>query len=349
MPTLRKYMVFLLVAGTLIVLDQWTKHLADTGLATGAHPQPIFVGAEEAGEPLASALVARFPGLKDTVLRVAGKEVSRLDRVTGLDPDQSAFAPVKGPHQTRVPLGYYVFADRRLDKAPRRVELVEKALLTRWLGMALADRPVEEVRAIVDAHYGDVTLAEHLAAEVYGIDAGEAAALIRDGYAIPYFSMRRGVEGATEVKEGELYLLHDRKVDVIPGLFRFHYKENPGAAWGFLASASDSFRQVFLSGINVLASLVILIILVRLGAGHWSAILAFAGIFSGAVGNVIDRINFNYVIDFVDMYVSHMHWPTYNVADVGITVGVIVLVVEMLFFKNSPFAQGAKDRSEEAA
>jgi signal peptidase II len=67
-------------------------------------------------------------------------------------------------------------------------------------------------------------------------------------------------------------------------------------------------------------------------------------VFGGAVGNFVDRIARHYVVDFIDMYVGSSHWPTYNVADIGITVGVILLAFQMLR-KRPPFHEPGKARA----
>jgi signal peptidase II len=59
-------------------------------------------------------------------------------------------------------------------------------------------------------------------------------------------------------------------------------------------------------------------------------LVAYSSILGGAIGNLIDRIQSNFVIDFLDMYVGDSHWPTYNIADVGISTGVAILLFDML-------------------
>ena len=77
------------------------------------------------------------------------------------------------------------------------------------------------------------------------------------------------------------------------------------------------------------------------------AAVAFALVLSGAIGNFIDRLRFNYVIDFIDMYPG-FSYPTYNVADIAITGGVLLLVVEMFVKKKASFLRSTGQKNEES-
>ena len=124
--------------------------------------------------------------------------------------------------------------------------------------------------------------------------------------------------------------LHE-SIPVIPNLFSFTYIRNPGAAFGLLAGSSNAFRTVFF-GITSLFALALLgTILVRLPATDWVGQVSIAGILGGAVGNLIDRLRFGEVIDFLDVYVESYHWPAFNVADSAISVGVVCLIIHFAF------------------
>jgi signal peptidase II len=114
--------------------------------------------------------------------------------------------------------------------------------------------------------------------------------------------------------------------EVIPGLFNITFLTNPGAAFGLLAGWETVWRQVFFVGFSLLA-LVALFFAYRLFR-HESrlAVHGLALIGGGAVGNLIDRLRFGEVIDFLDFYVGSYHWPAFNVADAGITIGVGLLL-----------------------
>jgi len=120
-------------------------------------------------------------------------------------------------------------------------------------------------------------------------------------------------------------------VRIIPGFFDLTNVRNPGAAFGFLAGAQGWWRTAFFIIVSI-GALVVIAYLVRKTADRLS-LIAFSLIGGGAVGNLVDRIRFGEVVDFIDWYYRSWHWPAFNIADSGITVGVALLAVEMLFFQ----------------
>jgi len=118
--------------------------------------------------------------------------------------------------------------------------------------------------------------------------------------------------------------------DVLPvtGFFNLVLAYNKGAAFSFLASASG-WQHGFFVAIAIGASLIILYLLAR--HGHQKLFsLALAMILGGAVGNVIDRLAYGHVIDFLDFHVGGWHWPAFNVADSAIVGGALLLIVDEL-------------------
>jgi signal peptidase II len=113
---------------------------------------------------------------------------------------------------------------------------------------------------------------------------------------------------------------------VIEHFFNICYVLNTGAAFGILADSA--VRVPLLTGVAVLAALVILWIYRRID-GHQLQRFALALVFSGAIGNLIDRIRLGAVIDFLDVHWYQHHWPAFNVADSAITIGVSLLLVDM--------------------
>jgi signal peptidase II len=120
--------------------------------------------------------------------------------------------------------------------------------------------------------------------------------------------------------------LHE-SIPIIPNLFSLTYIRNPGAAFGLLAGSSNAFRMVFFGLTSILALGLLGAILFRMPERDWVGRLSVAGILGGAVGNLIDRLRYGEVIDFLDVYVDSYHWPAFNVADSAITVGVLFLIV----------------------
>lgn len=119
-----------------------------------------------------------------------------------------------------------------------------------------------------------------------------------------------------------------RHVPVVDGFWSFRYIENPGAAWGLLANASEAVRVPFFIVISLAAMALILVFFRRLEDHQRLLIFGLSLVFGGAIGNFIDRLHLNYVIDFIDWYVGRYHWPTFNVADAAITAGVGLLLAD---------------------
>jgi len=113
---------------------------------------------------------------------------------------------------------------------------------------------------------------------------------------------------------------------VFPGFFSITHVRNPGAAFGFLAEASPLFRVAFFIAITLIALGLILYYLGRSTEAEARQAAGLSLIFTGAVGNLIDRVRFGEVVDFLDVYWGVHHWPAFNVADSAITIGAILLI-----------------------
>lgn len=113
-------------------------------------------------------------------------------------------------------------------------------------------------------------------------------------------------------------------VTVLENFFHFTYVRNRGAAFGFLSD--HAIRLPFFITVAVVASVAILWYLRRLGDDQRLLAFALSLVFSGAIGNLIDRIRLGEVIDFIDVHWHDLHWPAFNVADSAITVGVVLLL-----------------------
>ena len=118
-----------------------------------------------------------------------------------------------------------------------------------------------------------------------------------------------------------------QSMPVVEGLFNITYLRNRGAAFSFLADAS--WRLPFFIVITLIACCVIGVVMLKLRQDQKLAQVALAMIFSGAVGNLIDRVRIGEVIDFLDVYWKSYHWPAFNVADSLICVGVALMVIDM--------------------
>ena len=125
------------------------------------------------------------------------------------------------------------------------------------------------------------------------------------------------------------FLIHESHA-VINGFFNLVYVMNPGAAFGFLANMSETFRYVFFIGITVVIMLCIIYYIVKSKQQNMLMVISLTLIFGGAVGNLIDRIRFGAVVDFLDVYIGTAHWPAFNVADSAISVGAVLMVWGMI-------------------
>ena len=128
------------------------------------------------------------------------------------------------------------------------------------------------------------------------------------------------------------FLLHARQ-PVIDGFFDLTLAYNPGAAFSFLADAGGWQRWFF----TILATVVTIILVVwlkRLPAHEKLNAAALSLIIGGAIGNLIDRIAYGHVIDFLLLYYQQWSWPAFNVADSAISVGVVLMLLAM--FHSSP-------------
>jgi signal peptidase II len=117
---------------------------------------------------------------------------------------------------------------------------------------------------------------------------------------------------------------------VIDGFFSLVYVMNPGAAFGFLAGAPEIFRYLFFISVTFLAILLIIYYISKSKSQDMLIVISLTLIFGGAVGNLIDRIRFGAVVDFLDFYIGAWHWPAFNVADSAISVGAVLMIWEVL-------------------
>ncbi len=113
--------------------------------------------------------------------------------------------------------------------------------------------------------------------------------------------------------------------------FNLTYVHNTGAAFSFLSEAGGWQRWLF-AALAVIISGVLAVWLARLQKHETLLAVALSLVLGGAIGNLIDRVAYGYVIDFLDVYYQNWHWPAFNVADSAITLGVILMLAESLGF-----------------
>lgn len=127
---------------------------------------------------------------------------------------------------------------------------------------------------------------------------------------------------------------HGESMTILDGFFNLTYVRNPGAAFGFGAQASDTFRKILFLVVPVLACFWLIWLIWTHREKHWLSCLTYSLIFSGAVGNLIDRFSYGYVVDFFDFYLGAKHFPAFNIADSAISIGGFFLVLEFFLVKD---------------
>lgn len=142
------------------------------------------------------------------------------------------------------------------------------------------------------------------------------------------------------------HLALGQEIKVWENLFNITYVRNYGAAFGILAQAPENFRDIFFLMMPPIALTIIIFILRGVPERDKLTVFALSSVFGGAIGNYLDRIFHGYVIDFLDFYIPKgtiplasigftsdfpairaYHWPAFNVADMAIVSGVILLII----------------------
>ena len=113
--------------------------------------------------------------------------------------------------------------------------------------------------------------------------------------------------------------------------FNLTYVHNTGAAFSFLSDAGG-WQRWFFAALAAIISVVLSVWLARLQKNETLLAVSLSLILGGAVGNLIDRLVYGYVIDFLDVYYQAWHWPAFNIADSAITLGVALLLAESFGF-----------------
>ena len=124
-------------------------------------------------------------------------------------------------------------------------------------------------------------------------------------------------------------LPYQQQVGFIPGFWNWHLTHNTGAAFSFLANAGG-WQHGFFIALATLISVVLAVALRKVSREDWRNAFPFALIIAGALGNLVDRLRFGYVVDFVEWYAGDFYWPVFNLADSCIVVGAVLMVAYSL-------------------
>ena len=136
------------------------------------------------------------------------------------------------------------------------------------------------------------------------------------------------VDQATKAVVASSMMLHE-SIPLLP-FFALTYVRNTGAAFGVLGAAPSSVRLPLFLGVTVVAAGALVSFLRRTPPDHRWLIGALGAILGGALGNLVCRVRFGEVVDFLDLHWGDLHWPRVNVADSAITIGVTLVLVHGL-------------------
>lgn len=126
------------------------------------------------------------------------------------------------------------------------------------------------------------------------------------------------------------FALHE-SIQIIPGFFNFTYIRNPGAAFGMMNTLDPKFRIPFFIAMPLIALAAILYVFRKIDDDDKLMTITLSLIIGGAIGNLIDRVAYNYVVDFIDFYWNYgPHFPAFNIADSAISVGVTLLMYDLV-------------------
>lgn len=125
------------------------------------------------------------------------------------------------------------------------------------------------------------------------------------------------------------YIPYGGKIEVCPFLNIIH-TTNTGAAFGIFHQTSGWFRLIFFGVVTIVCLYLLIYWLGTTPVKDRLQRFSLALILGGALGNVVDRVLYGHVTDFIDVYYGNYHWPAFNIADSGITVGVVLIFVKLL-------------------
>jgi signal peptidase II len=136
-----------------------------------------------------------------------------------------------------------------------------------------------------------------------------------------------------------------QSVEIIPGYLRLSYWQNSGVAFGLFDAVASVWKPYILAALAVVAVVVIVVYGEHMPPERKLLRASLAIIIGGILGNLVDRIVRGYVIDFIDFHIyDTFHWPTFNVADSAITIGIALLLIDTV--KNPAVNPAVKEDAE---
>ena len=127
-----------------------------------------------------------------------------------------------------------------------------------------------------------------------------------------------------------LHIPINYSIKVVEGFFNLTHIRNSGVAFGIFSDQNSELKPYLLIFVSIIAIIAILVIFHQTGKNKKIVQIGLVLVFSGAIGNLIDRVLHKEVIDFIDFFIDNQHWPAFNIADSCITIGVMFMVADML-------------------
>ncbi|MEW6732564.1 MAG: signal peptidase II [Acidobacteriota bacterium] len=139
-------------------------------------------------------------------------------------------------------------------------------------------------------------------------------------------------------------------ISVIDGFFKLSYTENPGIAFGLFSDSQHILKIWLLAAISIIAIGLVVYFAIKSPPDKRLLLIALMFVLGGVIGNLIDRIVYGVVIDFIEFYIGERHWPNFNIADTAICVGAVLLSIDILREpKNEALPVRQDERQEEGA
>ncbi|MBN2108364.1 MAG: signal peptidase II [Deltaproteobacteria bacterium] len=134
------------------------------------------------------------------------------------------------------------------------------------------------------------------------------------------------------------------RIEVLPGFLDIIHIRNSGVAFGFLKGFGTQYKTLSLIGVAAVAVFLLGFLISQLRRDQKLQAFSLALILGGAIGNIIDRFRLGEVVDFVDAHWQDMyHWPAFNVADMAISIGIVLLLADELLLRKKPALQKKAD------
>jgi signal peptidase II len=132
-------------------------------------------------------------------------------------------------------------------------------------------------------------------------------------------------------------------IPILAGFFNLVHVRNRGMAFGLMNRPGNDLSFYFLTAASLFAVAFLFVWFYRMKEEDWRVSLGLSLVLGGAIGNLIDRLRFREVVDFLDLYFGHYHWPAFNVADSAITVGTVWLAISLILQSKRRSGKERKD------